>query len=233
MSLAKRFLRDDRVQSVVARLIASYLRFTYRSMSWEIIGQHHLDQLRSQGLPVLAAFWHGRMAMMRFLWREEGRFSVLMSSHRDGRLIARALALLDVGAIIGSSRRGGGSALLRIIKTLRDGGCVGVTPDGPKGPRMRAKPGIAAAALGAGVPILPVTYSAQRAVIFRSWDRLMIPLPFTRGIFVIGEPLSAEGSDEAVRTLVEVRLNVITAEADRAVGRIAILPDPETVDAGT
>lgn len=227
MSLLKRLVRHGRVQHLLAAIIATYLRLTYRTISWRIEGGEHLDHLRAEGHPVLAAFWHGRMSMIRFLWREDAPFSVLISSHRDGRLIARAIALLEVRAIVGSSRRGGAAALLAIIRTLREGGGVAITPDGPRGPRMRAKSGIAAAARGAGVPVLPVSFGVRRRLVLNSWDRLIMPLPFTRGVFIIGEPIAPEsGDEEAVRATVESRLNAITAEADRLAGARPVEPAP-------
>jgi lysophospholipid acyltransferase (LPLAT)-like uncharacterized protein len=227
MSWLKRVLRDDRMQGVAAWAIAGYIRLAHRTIRWDYVGLEHLAGLRSRGFPVLACFWHGRFMMIRFLWREERRFSVLISTHRDGRLIARSIERLDVAAIAGSSRRGGAPALLQIIRTLKDGGGVGITPDGPKGPRMRAKPGIAAAARAAGVPILPVTYSVRRRVVLGSWDRFVVALPFARGVYVIGEPIDPEESDdETVRQLVETRLNDITRQADHLAGVAPIEPAP-------
>lgn len=227
MSLLKQILRNDRVQGAVAWAIAGYIRLTHATIRWDYVGLEHLAALRAKDIPVLACFWHGRFMMIRFLWREQRRFSILISTHRDGRLIARSIEYLDVATIAGSSRRGGATALLQIIRTLKEGGGVGITPDGPKGPRMRAKPGIAAAARSAGVPILPVTYAVRRRIVLGSWDRFVVALPFTRGVYVIGEPVDpAIGDDEAVRLLVETRLNAITAEADRLAGVAPVEPAP-------
>jgi lysophospholipid acyltransferase (LPLAT)-like uncharacterized protein len=225
--MTKRLLRVAVVQAALAWLMAAYIRFVHRTIRWEHIGQEHLAAVRARGLPVLAAFWHGRFMMIRFLWTEDRPFSVLISTHRDGRLIARSIDYLNVATIAGSSRRGGAAALRLIIRTLEQGGGVGITPDGPKGPRMRAKNGIVAAARAAGVPILPVTFAVRRRIVLKSWDRFVLALPWTRGVYIIGQPVElADGDDEALRSLVEQRLNDITEQADRLIGSAPIQPAP-------
>jgi lysophospholipid acyltransferase (LPLAT)-like uncharacterized protein len=225
--MTKKLLRLAAVQAVLAWVVAGYIRFVHRTIRWEHIGQEHLAAVRGRGLPVLAAFWHGRFMMIRFLWTEDRRFSILISTHRDGRLIAKSIERLDVATIAGSSRRGGAAALRLIIRTLGEGGGVGITPDGPKGPRMRAKGGIVAAARAAGVPILPVTFAVRRRIVLNSWDRFVLALPWTRGVYVIGQPVElADGDDEVLRELVEQRLNEITELADHRVGCAPIEPAP-------
>ena len=111
-----------------------------------------------------------------------------------------------------------------MLKTLQSGQCVGITPDGPKGPRMRASSGIVNVAKLAGVPILPATFSTSRRKLLGSWDRFAVALPFSRGVFVWGDPITItrnanEAELEIARLLVEASLNAITLDADSRMGQ--------------
>ena len=110
-----------------------------------------------------------------------------------------------------------------MLKRLEAGDCVGITPDGPRGPAMVASSGIVNLARLAGAPIVPIVFATSRRKVLNSWDRFHLALPFGRGVFVWGEPieiaadLDAPGSKQA-RLLVETRMNEMAREADRRVG---------------
>src|SRR5690606_1211659 len=137
----------------------------------------------------LVAFWHGRLLMMSVAWPYAAPFSMVVSQHPDGQLIARTIAHLGFGSIAGSTTRGGSAVMRAMLRALAGGGCVGLTPDGPQGPRMNASTGVIQAARLAGVPVVPVAYAARPCRLLDSWDRLMVPLPFCRGIVRWGEPI--------------------------------------------
>src|SRR5271170_5422276 len=122
MSLRKRLLGSAVVQSIAAWLIARYIRLVHATSRWDYEGLEHLRAIRDAGRPLIACFWHQRIMMMRFLWREATPFSVLVSPHRDGRLLSRTLRRLDVRIIEGSSNRAGSAGLRAVIRTLKDGG---------------------------------------------------------------------------------------------------------------
>jgi lysophospholipid acyltransferase (LPLAT)-like uncharacterized protein len=225
MSLRKRLLGSAAVQSIAAWLIARYIRLVHATSRWDYEGLEHLRAIRAAGRPLIACFWHQRIMMMRFLWREPAPFSVLVSPHRDGRLLARAMRRLGVRVIEGSSNRAGTAGLRAVIRTLKAGDCVGITPDGPRGPRMRAQGGIVTAARAAGVAILPVAYSVRRRRLLGTWDRFLVALPFTSGVYVIGAPIEVADLDvETARRLLEARLNEITQYADRLIGVAPVEP---------
>jgi len=174
--------------------------------------------------------------MMPHCWDPAKPIHMLISEHRDGRLIADTVAHFGIETVTGSSSKGGAGALRAMVKHLKAGHCVGVTPDGPRGPRMRATEGIIATARLSGAPIIPATYSAAAGRNLGSWDRFLVAWPFTRGVIVWGEPLSvdkdadADAMETARRTL-EERLNAITAEADRLCGRTPVEPAAVEADA--
>jgi lysophospholipid acyltransferase (LPLAT)-like uncharacterized protein len=103
-----------------------------------------------------------------------------------------------------------------LLSCLEEGSSIGITPDGPKGPRHVCKKGVVALAQQAQVPIRPITYSVQERWVIPSWDRMIVPRPFSRGVVVLGDLVRfSEGEDEnAARLRVEEALNGITARAD-------------------
>ena len=148
---------------------------------------------------------------------------MLISAHRDGRIIADAVTYFGVQSIAGSTKRGGLGALRAMLKRLEAGDCVGITPDGPRGPACRASAGVVNVARLAGVPILPVVFASSRRRVLRTWDRFHLALPFGRGVFLWGEPIEIaadldETGIEESRLLVECRMNELANEADRRVG---------------
>ena len=140
--------------------------------------------------------------------------------HRDGRILSDIVAQMGVKTILGSTSRGGAAALRAMVKTVKSGEYVGLTPDGPRGPRMRAQEGIVTIARLAKVPIIPISYASSSAKIFSSWDHFVAALPFGRGVFVWGEPIHVPHTTDKIeleksRQKVENSLNAVSAEADR------------------
>jgi lysophospholipid acyltransferase (LPLAT)-like uncharacterized protein len=113
---------------------------------------------------------------------------VLVSEHKDGELIARMLHAWGFRTIRGSSTRGGGRALLAMIRELGEGSAVVITPDGPRGPAKVFQRGAIVAANRAQMPIVAVGVHVDRAWRLKSWDSLIIPKPFARLRFAYGEP---------------------------------------------
>ena len=172
----------------------------------------------------IGAFWHGRLLMMPCLesvHKETGRkMSFLVSSHRDGQVIGKAVERFGHRAILGSSTRRGFSAFHQMLKAQKDGYDVIVVPDGPKGPRQRVQIGIIELSRLTGCPIVPLSFSASRRKIFNTWDRFLLPCPFSRGVFIWGEPVYIDPNGdrahlEEQRLLLEQRLNQLTEMADR------------------
>jgi lysophospholipid acyltransferase (LPLAT)-like uncharacterized protein len=170
---------ERHVVPLIASALVRILRSTMRIRHLE---RHHLEDLQRQGRNLILAFWHGRLLMMPYCYRED-RMSILISQHRDGEMIARTMGWFGHDSIRGSSTRGGTSALKAVVKHLRAGKDVAFTPDGPRGPRHRVQGGVIQAARLGGVPIVPVTFSAHPAKVFSSWDRVSPSQPvLTRSV---------------------------------------------------
>lgn len=234
MAAARRLLENTIIQAVVCWCAAAYIRLVWITGRWRVENTETLDRLIVDGKPFIICFWHGRLLMFPPGWRWNAKISMLISRHRDGRVIARALRHFGIGVIEGSTSRGGGRALRDLLRALKDGQYIGVTPDGPRGPRMRASAGVIRAARLADAPILPTSYSASRRKVLRSWDRFVLALPFARGVIRVGDPIPPpkSGSDadiEAVRRRLEEALNELTATLDARFGHAPIEAAPETI----
>ena len=231
MRLDKRILRSNAVQSVLCLLAANYIRFVYLTSRWRVVGGDIPKRFWDEDKMFLLCFWHGRLMMMPYCWDMSKPVHMMISMHRDGRLLSDTVAHLGIKTIVGSTSKGGAAALRTMVKTVKAGDYVGLTPDGPRGPRMRAQEGIITIARLAKVPIIPIGYASSRAKVFGSWDRFVAALPFGRGVFVWGEPIEVPHTTdknelEKARQNVEDSLNAVSAEADRLCGLPAIEPAP-------
>ncbi|MGB1546919.1 MAG: lysophospholipid acyltransferase family protein, partial [Alphaproteobacteria bacterium] len=188
MQFQKRLMKLDFVQRLLGALIAFYVFLVYRTSRWSVEGREHPQPFWDSDKNFIVCFWHGRMLMLPYAWECKRPYTQLNSGHRDGIVSIRAQAHFGVRTVVGSATIGAVKAFRGLLKTVLSGETIGITPDGPHGPRMRAKPGIVTIASKAGVPILPLAFSAKRCSILDSWDRFVLPYPFTRGHFVWGEP---------------------------------------------
>ena len=222
---------------LVPPLVAAYVRFCHRTTRWTRLNEGPWRaQCAAEG-PFILTMWHSRLLMVPVLKREVSEpITAIVSEHRDGEFIARVLARFDIGSARGSAAdprkpqkaKGGASALKRLVALTRRGESAAVTPDGPRGPRQRAQPGIAQLAKLTGLTVLPLTYSMRPARFLSTWDALLVPLPFGRGVFVFGEPITVTGRGaeamETGRQRIEDELNRITRIADEWAGHEARLP---------
>ena len=230
MKVSKKILGNESVRQFLCWLGAQYIRFVYVTGRWTMVRGEAAELYVDTGKPFILCCWHGRILMMPYAWKRRDRVHMLISQHRDGQIIARTIGHLGIRNVAGSTRRGGAAALRSMLRVLRAGECIGITPDGPRGPRMRASDGIVNVARLAGLPIIPMACGARRRKVVPSWDRFVVPLPFSGGVFVWGDPIEVpgdmnDGAIEATRAKVEESLNAITAEADRLTGHAPIEPD--------
>jgi lysophospholipid acyltransferase (LPLAT)-like uncharacterized protein len=181
-----------------------------------------LQQARDHHPSVIYAFWHGRMLALSFSHRNQA-IQVLASEHQDGEMMGQTIRLLGFGHVRGSSTRGGARAIRELIGKLEQGLDLGITADGPKGPRFVVKPGPLEIAKISGAAIVPITASARRHWTFKSWDAFEVPKPFSIVSVRLGAPVIVPpdaGADEieSSRQALEKRLRDLTAANDDAVG---------------
>jgi len=162
--------------------------------------RYHLRPLPDK--PIIVAFWHGNLLMQHYLYkkaRPKRKVWVMISEHFDGELIARTISFFGVGAVRGSSKKGGAKALIAALRKLKMGDDIAITPDGPRGPALSVAPGIVALAKKSGSQIVPMCYKPKKFWRMKSWDGFMIPKPFTTIDFYVGEPFGIDdlGEEEA------------------------------------
>ena len=225
----KRMLRSSAFQGPLCWIAANYIRLVYFSSRWRIEGREPAEKMIRNGKPFIAAFWHGRLLMAPTGWRRTAPLAVMISRHNDGEMIARTVHHFGVNTVRGSTTRGGAKALREMLDIVKSGTNVAITPDGPRGPRMRAQAGIVLLARLSGAPIVPVTYAVSRRKLASSWDRFVIALPFSRGLYLWGDPIHvAPNADEialeAARLEVERSLNDLSEAADRRMGVEPVTP---------
>jgi lysophospholipid acyltransferase (LPLAT)-like uncharacterized protein len=221
----KRLLRHPASQALLAYLLGLYLWFALRTTRWRVEGAEHLAA-HAQGPPFVTAFWHERLPLMTAgclharrmpEWRARGsRFYVLVSRHRDGRFIGIVLRRFDVDVVLGSSSRGGAASLRELLGLLAQGHHVVITPDGPRGPARQAAAGVAHIAALSGSPVLPCAAQTSRRWVLKTWDRMVVPKPFGRGVLVLGEPIRVTRGDwRRVLPVIAEALDTATERADR------------------
>ncbi|HVO26288.1 MAG TPA: lysophospholipid acyltransferase family protein [Candidatus Margulisiibacteriota bacterium] len=218
-----RFLRL--IDPIIPRLISGTLWLIAKTVRIEYVNADDLFARWARGEQMILAFWHNRVVMMPIAYQGRGRKLCIMNSqHRDGEIATRALERWGIRSVRGSATRGGAAGFLQLVNAFRDGYDLAVVPDGPRGPRYVVKRGVIHLGKATGAPIIPVTYAAARRRQLHNWDRFIIPLPFSRIVYVVGEPLRVprdigEEEAEVLRLELEGRLNTITAVADARVAR--------------
>jgi lysophospholipid acyltransferase (LPLAT)-like uncharacterized protein len=152
------------------------------------------------------AFWHNRIFLMPYLFRkhwstrQRNKVAVLVSASKDGEKLARVLEKFNLICVRGSSSRRGKEALRELTSLVDEGYDVGITPDGPRGPRYRVQEGVISLAQLTQAPIIPVSYLVSWKITVNSWDAFMIPLPFSSATLRIAPPLTvSREADEPMR----------------------------------
>lgn len=153
------------------------------------------------------ACWHGELLLIPYAYlryKKTPNVKLFISEHFDGELIAKTLSFFGFGTIRGSTTRGGAKALIKAIKDVKEGSDIGITPDGPKGPRHEVQDGIIAIAQKTKKNIVLVEIKPTKYWQLKSWDKFVIPKPFCEVNYFISEPLDIAGLEfEEARDLIK------------------------------
>lgn len=160
--------------------------------------------------PVIFAFWHGDLLLQPYLYyqfRSSPKANVLISDHFDGQIIARIMRYFKLGTIHGSTTRGGAKVLIQALKSLSEGYDIGITPDGPKGPRHEMSDGAVIMAQKRKTKVIVYSCVPSRYWQLPSWDRFTVPKPFGTLDFYASEPIDLEGLEmEAAKSVIKEKL---------------------------
>ena len=206
------------------RKLVPYLAYSYVTVvGWTtrntVLRADIPRKIHADGERFIYAFWHQRQ--MFFTWSHRNvEASVLVSKSKDGEMIAKTMELSRIGAVRGSSSRGGATAAREMVEILRSGRDVGITPDGPRGPARKVKEGVVRVAQLSGMPIVPIANAlSNKLEIARAWDRFQFALPFGRSVVIYGEPIRVGENDDLEAKAAELELEIerLTREADHLV----------------
>ena len=216
----KKILRTKVAYSIICWIAAKYIKLISLTIKWKYIDKKYPEKLWKNNENFILCFWHGRLLMMPFSWKRGKNINMLISEHPDGQLISKTVKYFGINTIHGSSSKGGTKALRNIIKTLRSGQSVGITPDGPRGPRMKMNSAIIKIAGLTGYKILPLSCSVKNKFFLNSWDKFLVALPFGKGCFVWGKPLKinkdiSKKQDLKLSNKLEKILIKLTKDADK------------------
>jgi len=193
-----------RLGAALVGLLAATWR--YRVRGWEHVANAH--RLRR---PIVYVLWHSRILPLLYSRRREG-LAVLISRHADGGHLAQLSERWGYRVVRGSSRRGGEVGLLGLVRHLRDGAEVALTPDGPRGPAERVKPGALAAAQHAAAVVIAAGARPSSAWWLRSWDHFCLPKPFATIEVAYSAPFTVAAGKGGLRRGI--------ADAERALAQV-------------
>jgi lysophospholipid acyltransferase (LPLAT)-like uncharacterized protein len=200
------------IATAVGPRLVHALAATWR---FRVSGEEHLRALRAERRPFVFVLWHHSILPLLYLHRDED-VVMLISRHRDGGYLADLGERWGYRSVRGSTRRGGEVGLLGVVRALQGGAEVAITPDGPRGPAERVQPGALAAAQHAEVPLIPVGARPRAAWRLKSWDRMRIPMPFTRIDVAYGPPIHVGAGKDGMRRGMDAVADALRAVSDAA-----------------
>ncbi|HEY0591880.1 MAG TPA: lysophospholipid acyltransferase family protein [Thermoanaerobaculia bacterium] len=217
-------MKTDLGSIVIPRVAAAFIRALHATLRVRHANTAAIDALNREGTNYVYAFWHAQLLVMIYA-RFARPATVMISQHRDGELIALTMERFGIESARGSTTRGGSEALRGMLKAAGAGRVIIFTPDGPRGPRHSVQPGVIRAAQLAGIPIVPGALISERRKQLSSWDRFEIPIPFSRALFLYGEPIAVPREltpeeFESVRADVERRMVALVEQGEREFERL-------------
>jgi lysophospholipid acyltransferase (LPLAT)-like uncharacterized protein len=202
---------SSRLAGIAIWSLSSLIGFTWRV---SLSGNPSLSPASNSDSGRIFAFWHSNLLPLTFIFRN-CRVNAIVSRSRDGILAAYVAEKWGHTIISGSSHRGGSAALRQSLKVLKDNGTVAITPDGPRGPKEIVKSGASQLAVMSGAPVIVLSVHPQRAWRLNSWDKFMIPKPFSNVTIHVSEPVHAGAISTGDDRVEEIR-KVIQGRFDEA-----------------
>jgi len=228
--ILKKFTQSKVMEIFITSLLYAYLKFTAFTSKTEFQGvKEYYKFCDEKGANILIS-WHGRILLLPFSWRKGVKINALVSLHRDGMIIARILQKFKMNVIGGSTTKNGKTAAITLMKKMQDNESISIIPDGPRGPRMRLKMSPIYFAHKTGKPIFFATFNTSNKIVFNSWDKMILPLPFAKkAVVMLSEPYyvpkDANETDlENHRIEFEKIMNSLNNKADEYLGDEPIMP---------
>ena len=197
---------------VLSRLGYLFIRLLHATLRVRHVRAHYIDDSPRY----IVAFWHECILLsLHSRWRKPT--TAIISRSKDGEIVARVLEMYGAETARGSSTRGGEVAIREVLRDVRAGKNIAVTPDGPKGPRRVVKEGVVYIAQVSAFPVVPFYFTAKKKKRLRSWDGQIVPTPFSQALYLYGPPIDVprDGDVEEWRTTIETAMNDLADEAER------------------
>jgi len=213
-SLLKNFLKHNQYFNIIViNLLYIYLKAVYFTSRWQFIfpENYNREEFLSQGSTIFA-FWHNRLVFGPAIFAGHKNIYALISPHSDGKVISQIVTKFGYKIIEGSTNKNSLVSLKIIIKKLNEGSNIVITPDGPKGPVYKINSSIANIARKYNKKLIPISCSASRYFLLKSWDQLLIPLFFSKITVSIGAPLFLTDNEEQNNSELERRLMELTKD---------------------
>ncbi len=214
---------------IVFVLISVYYLLLFATLRIEQQGGEIPQALKTQGLNFMVTSWHGRLFILGLVARRKigGKLLAFNSPHLNGKMLAYLNAWIRIKTVYGAPNKEPRRGMRNALRIAKQGYRILLTPDGPRGPRQRAKGGIILMAKFNKNLIVPVGFSAKYGFQLKSWDRFLMPLPFTRIMAIWGEPIHVPADCnkhnlEKYRLLLESCMNQLMAKADLHYNRIPV-----------
>lgn len=189
-------VRSDRKSAMLGTIAGWTMKLLAMTLRLEVRDLCGISKAEAATPPVIYILWHNRFFIVPYAWNticaSHRKAVTLTSASHDGDMVARAMAVFGLGAVRGSSSRRGVAALVGLKKSLKEGNDICLTPDGPRGPRYVIQPGAIKLAESSGAPIIPVHVRFASAWRLKTWDRFVIPLPFSQVEVTFAEPIRIE-----------------------------------------
>lgn len=216
-SLLTKILRSVFAQNTVAFIVSLYIKLVFLTSRWEFKNREIVDRYVAQNKPFIVSFWHGHLLMLACALQWKLSVYMLISNHRDGKIISQTMKHFGIQTIAGSTNKQGFEAARQILQALKQNAIIGITPDGPRGPREQVSNGVLQIARLAQVDILPLAYSCKPMKRLNSWDHFRFAKPFCKGVFVIGTPVAPSKDLDQLRESLQHAMDETVKMADGGV----------------
>ena len=197
--MLKKLLKNYIIKKFLSIFGALYIYFVYISSKKKFINKNNLDELLNEDISFIYALWHDQLLLSPLTWQSKKRIDILISKHRDGDMIADLIKFHGFNSIRGSTNnpkkekeKNSLTSVRKILKSLKKNISIGITPDGPRGPRHKVGEGTINISRISNKKILPMSLACKKKWVLNTWDKFIVPKPFNEICIVWGEPLDPQ-----------------------------------------
>lgn len=191
------------VKIIISLLGAFYIHLVFFTSNIKLVNRRNIDIFFKKNESFIYSFWHDQLLMCPLTWQNKSKITVLISKHRDGDIISKVISHLGFDSIRGSTNKpeknknkGSILAVRKMIKSLNANISIGISPDGPKGPRHKVSDGIIQIARLSDKEILPVGIGFRRKWTLNTWDKFIVPKIFNEIRIIWGKPVKVPKSSK-------------------------------------